>query len=58
MEKIVVIVLEGEILSAFSSEGITKITNSESSVYIDTKQNLITLLNSLKINDLSKLEEL
>lgn len=57
-EKYIAIVLDNEILSVTPSEGITQITSTLSSVYVDTKQNLTTLLTALGVEDLSKLNEI
>lgn len=56
--KFIAIVLDNELLSVSPSEGVTQITSSLSSVYVDTKENLTTLLTALGIKDLTKLEEM
>ena len=56
--KIAVVILNGEILSVQSSENIVQVNIiANSSVYIDTIENITAILNLLGIEDLSKIEE-
>ena len=57
MDKIIVIVLNGNIATVQSYEGVTNITSELSSIFIDNYENLLLILNSIGITDLSKLEE-
>ena len=56
--KIAVVILNGEILSVQSSENIVQVNIiANSSVYIDTIENITAILGLLGIEDLSKIEE-
>ena len=54
--KLIMIVLNGEILSVSSHEGVTEIKSEESEIYINTKDKLMQLCIFLGINDTTKLE--
>lgn len=57
MDKYIVIILDGEILSVQLSDGVTNINSQQSQIYIDTKDNLSQILSTLGIEDISKLED-
>lgn len=57
MDKYIVIILDGEILSVQLSDGVTNINSQQSQIYIDTKDNLSQILSVLGIEDISKLED-
>lgn len=56
--KIVAIVLNNELISATLSEGVTDVTSSEAAIYIDTPENILTILTNLGVEyGLEKLSE-
>lgn len=54
--KITVIVKEKEIISATEFTGNAEITTDKSSVFIDTPENLLLIMNAIGVEDTSKLE--
>lgn len=54
--KILVIVKDKEIISATEFEGNAEITSSESSIFIDTPENLLLILHAIGVEDTSKIE--
>lgn len=54
--KIVVIVKDKEIISASEYTGDAEIKVQQSSVYIDTPDNLLLIMNAIGVEDTSKIE--
>lgn len=55
--KLIMIILNEEILSVSSYKGVTEIKSEESEIYINTKDKLMQLCIFLGINDTTKLKE-
>ena len=54
--KILAIVKNNEIISATEFDGNAEITSEESSIFIDTPDNLLLILNAIGVEDTSKVE--
>lgn len=54
--KILAVVKDNEIISASEFEGNAEITSSESSIFIDTPENLLLILAAIGVEDTSKIE--
>ena len=54
--KILAVVKDNEIISASEFEGNAEITSEESSIFIDTPENLLIILNAIGVQDTSKIE--
>lgn len=54
--KIVAIIKDNEIISATEYTGDTEIKVQQSSVFIDTPDNLMLIMNAIGVEDVSKLE--
>lgn len=54
--KIVAIIKDKEIISATEYTGDAEIKVEQSSVYIDTPENLMLIMNAIGVEDVSKLE--
>ncbi len=55
--KLIMVVLDNEILSVVNHEGVTEILSDESDVYVGTKSNLLLIATALGLMDTSKLDE-
>ena len=54
--KILAIVKDKAIISASEFDGNAEITSDESSIFIDTPENLLLILNAIGVEDTSKIE--
>ena len=54
--KILAIIKDKEIISASEFDGNAEITSEESSIFIDTPENLLLILNAIGVQDTSKIE--
>lgn len=54
--KILAVVKDKEIISATEFDGNAEITSEESSIFIDTPENLLIVLNAIGVQDTSKIE--
>lgn len=54
--KILAVVKDKEIISATVFDGNAEITSEESSIFIDTPENLLLILNAIGVEDTSKIE--
>lgn len=54
--KILAVVRNNEIISASEFDGNAEITSEESSIFIDTPENLLLILHAIGVEDTSKIE--